>query len=330
MSKTIRQFTVIARAAATEILRQPSVLLLFLAFYWATTLTPLFQVFRFGEPGRMVRDGGLAFMLLSGMALSVCAAATTVRRELAGGSAATALSRPLQRGVFIAGKSAGASAALCVFAYCALLTVLLSERVSERFYFEADTVGHFMDLRLAAALLALPLPALLMAALVHLKRHSHFAVNGIVAMQTGLTLLLLASGFFRPTGQWQTRFAPNLSWPLAGAVWLVLLALFMLAAMATALAIFSDFGGVLAVCAGITGLGLVADTLPGSGTTLNLLSTATAIVPNLQHLWLCDALAGGAYIPLSYLLQATIYAGLWSVLALVLAALFFRYREIEY
>lgn len=316
------------RATAVEGLRQPATLLVTLSFYVATVLTPLFQAFQFGEPGRMVRDGGLAFMLLAGLVLAVCTAAATIRREIVGGIASVALSRPLSRGLFLCAKFAGVAGVLTAFSGFALFTILLSERVAERFVFEAAAMGHFMDVRLATGLLLLPPAALAVAGLAHYRRRGHFAAMAFGALQAGLLLLFVFSGFFAPTGIWQRAFTTHLNWAVSGAALLVLLALVLLAALATALATRLDVTGVFSACAAVAGIGLVADPLFGRPTPGSVPGLLVALVPNFQHFWLCDALAGGGFIPPVYLWRATLYAALWIALALLAGTWALRTREI--
>ena len=328
MQNALRQLAALAKTTAAEGLRQPAALLVALSFYYATVLTPFFQAFQFGEPGRMVRDGGLAFMLLAGIALSVCTAAATVRREIAGGAAAAALTRPLSRGRFLCGKFCGVAGVLLLFSLFALAVILMAERVSERFRVEAAFMGYVMDARLAIGLLGMPPAALAFAGVRHFRRRGHFCTTAFAGMLAGLALLLAYCGGFNPAGHWQGRFAPHLNLPVAGAALLILLALWLLAALAVALATRLEMMPVLALCAATVALGLVADPVLGIHPPFSPLGLLTALAPNLQHFWLNDALAGGGAIPVAYLWSAFRYTACWVLLALLAGAGALQTREI--
>jgi hypothetical protein len=109
---------------------------------------------------------------------------------------------------------------------------------------------------------------------------------------------------------------------------LVLLALAVFAALATALATRLQTGPALAVCVLVLLLGLAGDTVAAGAPGRIWRWLAAGAVPNVQHFWLCDALAHGGRIGWSYVAQAGAYALGCCVLYLGLGCLSFRERDL--
>ena len=74
MSYRIRSFRAIVRTTFIEAIQEPAALLVLLTAVLVTSVAPLFHFHAFGEEGRLARDGGLASLLVFGLALG-CAAA---------------------------------------------------------------------------------------------------------------------------------------------------------------------------------------------------------------------------------------------------------------
>ncbi len=98
---------IIARATTKEAIRQPVFsLLLFigLALLVANTFVPFFT---FGEDVKMLKDCGLATILISGLMLAVWTASMSISGEIEGKTAMTLLSKPINRRQFVLGKYIG-------------------------------------------------------------------------------------------------------------------------------------------------------------------------------------------------------------------------------
>lgn len=89
-------------------------------------IAPAFQFHRFGEPGRMARDGGLSAIILIGTVFAAGAAARRIGRESTDGPAAAALARPVPRPLYLLGKCTGVLATLAAFALTILAATALS------------------------------------------------------------------------------------------------------------------------------------------------------------------------------------------------------------
>ena len=98
---------VLAAATAKEAVRQPVFLLsgaLAIALLVLNTFLPYFSL---GEDVKMLKDTGLATMLIVGLLVAVWTASTTIHDEIEGRTAMTLLSKPINRRQFVLGKYLG-------------------------------------------------------------------------------------------------------------------------------------------------------------------------------------------------------------------------------
>ena len=98
---------VIARATTKEAIRQPVFLLTMGVAIFLVVLNTFTPFFSLGEDIKMLKDCGLATILISGMLMAVWTASTSVSDEIEGKTAMTLLSKPITRRQFIIGKYLG-------------------------------------------------------------------------------------------------------------------------------------------------------------------------------------------------------------------------------
>ena len=319
---TLRRLRAIASTTAAELYGQPVVLLLTLGGVAATALIPFLQLHSFGEAGRLARDGGLAYQLVIGLVLAVVAASSSLHDEVANGTAAAALAKPVSRGLFLVGKWLGVMTATARFWFSMLAATLLAERVAERL----DGYDYVTDRPVQFVLFLVPLLALAVAGYLHNRRRARFCRAALAALTALLAAALAAALLFTR----RTAFAPsfaNLHLAVVPVALLILLALGVYAAIATALATRLRASPALVICLLLLLLGLSSDTLlaPSSPAPVRLLA---ALVPNLQSFWMCDALAPGRALPPLYLLHAALYAAALDAAALGAGMIAFRGKDI--
>ena len=98
---------IIARATTKEAVRQPVFLLcmaLAIVVLFINTVLPFFSL---GDDVKMLKDCGLATILISGLLIAVWTASTSVADEIEGKTAMTLLSKPINRRQFVLGKYIG-------------------------------------------------------------------------------------------------------------------------------------------------------------------------------------------------------------------------------
>lgn len=98
---------VIARATTKEAVRQPVFLLSLAIACLILVLNTFLPFFSLGEDVKMLKDCGLATILISGLLIAVWTASTSVADEIEGKTAMTLLSKPINRRQFVVGKYIG-------------------------------------------------------------------------------------------------------------------------------------------------------------------------------------------------------------------------------
>jgi ABC-type transport system involved in multi-copper enzyme maturation permease subunit len=98
---------IIATTTVKEIVRRPVFWLVVFAAAALLMLSSLVPYFTLGEDIKMVKDQGLAILVIAGLILALFAASVSIADEIDGKTAITLLSKPINRRQFIVGKFAG-------------------------------------------------------------------------------------------------------------------------------------------------------------------------------------------------------------------------------
>ena len=116
---------IIARATTKEAIRQPVFLLMLAISLFILVLNTFLPFFSLGEDVKMLKDTGLATILVSGLLMAVWTASTSISAEIEGKTAMTLLSKPINRRQFIVGKYFGILQAV-LFLMVPLMIALLA------------------------------------------------------------------------------------------------------------------------------------------------------------------------------------------------------------
>lgn len=98
---------IIARATTKEAIRQPLFFLLLLLSAVVLVVNTFMPFFTLEDDVKMLKECGLATLLISGVLLGVWTAGTSITNEIEGKTAMTLLSKPINRRQFILGKYIG-------------------------------------------------------------------------------------------------------------------------------------------------------------------------------------------------------------------------------
>ena len=98
---------IIARATTKEAVRQPVFLLCMALAIVVLLINTVLPFFSLGDDVKMLKDCGLATILISGLLIAVWTASTSVADEIEGKTAMTLLSKPINRRQFVLGKYIG-------------------------------------------------------------------------------------------------------------------------------------------------------------------------------------------------------------------------------
>jgi hypothetical protein len=296
----MRQIPIIAFNAFMELIRQPVFLLLFSVSVIMCLLLAASPYFGFGGTGlnvvnfdvKMVKDGALTVMLLSGLFAAVICASSSLAREITSGTALVVLSKPVGRMHFVLGKYLGVAAALTVGTYLNLIAVLLASRMGYDAYGNPDIVGVITILGFMAL-------AYVAAGFLNYFLHKPFVPTAVT-----LLVVLLTLGFLTVCAQDKSRawwlvdsgegmtagfseiwvftdsaglgqegealdasekadFAEGVDWGMARLALLILFALWLLSALALMCSTRLSWLPTLSICSGLLLLGLMSDYLLG-------------------------------------------------------------------
>lgn len=98
---------VIARATTKEAIRQPLFILLLLISGAVLALNTIMPFFTLEDDVKMLKECGLATLLIAGALMAVWTAGTSITSEIEGKTAMTLLSKPINRRQFLVGKYLG-------------------------------------------------------------------------------------------------------------------------------------------------------------------------------------------------------------------------------
>jgi ABC-type transport system involved in multi-copper enzyme maturation permease subunit len=318
----MRQFITIAANAFMELVRQPIFLLL-------TTCTAVFEIFlatpyyfAFGDEPKLVKNSVLAVMLLAGLFGAVLSASTSLAREIRTGTALAVLSKPVGRAQFLLAKYAGLAAALTFMTFVNLVAALIASRMGFDAYGATDlpALGIFM----AGVLIAY-----LLGGFSNYFLRRPFVSDAFFALVVMVTLAAYLIIEFTQQRASLGEFG-KVDWRLVPAGVLVLLALWVLAALALACSTRLDMIPALAICSALFLLGIMSDYLFGRRSGEWWASALYTIIPNWQLFWLADLLETDKSVFLwGYVAKAAAYAASYVTATLCLAIVLFEERELS-
>src|SRR5271156_1412531 len=320
----MRQFLTIATNAFMELIRQPVFLLLMTASVLFEIFLAVPYYFAFGDEPKLIENSALAVMLLSGLLGAVLSASSSLAREIRSGTALAVLSKPVGRAQFLLAKFAGLAAALTVLTYVNMIGVLLASRMAFDAYGKTDmpAIGIFGG----GILLAYAL-----AGFSNFFLRRPFVSDAVFAMLVFATLAAFI--VFQFTTQKESMgTVAVVNWNLLPAGILILVALWILAAVALACSTRFDTIPTLAICSAIFLVGLMSDYFFGTRAAHGELwaSTLYSIIPNWQIFWLADAIeTGRSTFQWDYVGKALAYAVCYAGAALAAGAMLFEERELS-
>lgn len=320
-SGTLRKFFAIAHLTALETTRQPICLILTTLCIVMIALFPVIIAHRMGDSSRLVRDSALAMHFLVGLLLATYAASSTIVKEIRRGTAASILSKPVSRDLFILAKFSGIAFVMIVLSCMTGMATLLSERAG-RTAFEVDPYAMW-------PLLISILTAYIVAGGINYFTRRPFASNAFWLMLVAVFMAWLFAAFVNKGGR-TIPFGTEYEWNLLPACVLVGMGVLMLQGLATGFSIRLEAVPTLSICSILLMLGLMSDYLFGTNQHESILAKVLyTIVPNWGRFWQVDMLTDPGAIPWTLVGVTGLYAALYvaGVLALTLGML--RFIEIK-
>lgn len=314
----------IARYALIEALRQPVYVVILLLVAGLLLANPTLSKFTLDDDNKLLIDLGLSTTLLGGVILGAFAASGLLRREIEEGSLLTVLSKPISRGLLLAGKFIGVTAAVTLALWIWMLIYLLSLRqgVFQSAVDQAD--GPVLVFGSAAAVLSF-----LWAVAANFFRSKNFGAQLALSLGVLLTVAYGAVLVTRPDWTFQP-IQSDLDPQVLAALLLATEVTWIFCAVAVCAATRLGQMSTLSLCIILFLIGLGSDSLLGNLAESNALAALLHhVVPNLQFLWLADALTQSHPISANYVLLVSAYAAAFVLAALFLALALFQTKEVR-
>lgn len=323
----MRQFWTIALNAFMELVRQPVFLLLMTCSALFIVFIAAVPYFGFGDDPKLVKDGSLAVMLVSGLVAAVLSASSSVAHEIRSGTALAVMAKPVGRVQFLLAKYLGLAGALTVMTYVNALASLLASRMAFDAYGDADLAGTSIFYGSVAL-------AFLLGGFTNYFLRRPFvpdATRFVVVMTTvAFVIIVNFVKLYRPgIGN------PEVDYRLLPATVLVLYALWIIAGLALACSTRFEVVPTLAICTALFLLGLMSDYLFGNladskSAWRHVGEALYAAVPNWQLFWIADAIEGSKAIEgvWTYVAKALGYVVFYLAASLALALVLFEDREL--
>ena len=309
MNYLLKRFAAVAGLTLLEALRQPILLLLTTTCVVFIALLPALLMHTMGDAQKVVQDSALAVQFVGGLLLGGYAASASLGREIRRGTLATVLSKPVERELFFLAKFTGIMVMLALYSGVTGMATLLGAHMAH----EAYTVNWGTGAWLLGAVAV----AYGTAGAANYFRHRPFVSTAFVLLVVATAVALLASAQ-----------AGDFPWRVVPASVLVAMATLLLAAVALGLVTRLDLVATLAAVTIVFLAGLMTDYLLGrAAETDSLAAFVYNLLPNWQHFWTADALAGEGRIPWTYVRQVSGYAIFYLLGTLSLGMLAFRNVE---
>jgi ABC-type transport system involved in multi-copper enzyme maturation permease subunit len=331
-----QQIWTIARNTFTESIRQPVFVVVLVAGMLLLTLNPGLSAYTLSDNNKLLIDLGLSTIFLGGLFLAAFTATGVLSREIENRTVLTVISKPIGRPAFVLGKYLGVAGALGLAYWIWSIVFLLTLR-----HKVISAAGDQLDMPVilfggGAVLLALALATWgnYFYGWVFTSRFSGtLAVTITVAYL--LVLMINKQWEFQPiTAEFVDPNVTNYGetekslTQILIAMLLVLEALGMICAVAIACSTRLGQVMTLLICLAMFLVGLSSDYMFGRFVEQQPAAwIGYALAPNLQYMWLADALTQQHPVNGSYVLMVTGYSALYTLAVLCLATALFQTRE---
>lgn len=321
----------VSASTFTETIRQPIYSVILVVSTVLMVLNVSLAAFTLEDDNKLLIDLELSTLLLSGLFLAAFSAAGILSREIDNKTVLTVISKPISRPLFILGKFLGLSAALVAAFYISSLVLILAIR-----HGVLQNTSDPWDAPVLVFGCIAAFGAIIISAFRNYFYGAHFPTSAIALSAILLTLaVLLAANFDK---RWEViPFGSNFGkgvdvLQLLAAVYLVLIVVLIMAAVA--LAVSTRFGQVitLLICTCVLGVGIMSDYLFGQyEATSSLAKIAYRAIPNVGPFWVIDGLTARSEettVTFEYLRYTTGYGLLFALAMVSLAVALFQRREV--
>lgn len=310
----------IATNTLIEVIRQPVYSIILATTFALVLLSPYFTMFAMLANLPLLKDMGLATLLIMSLLLSLFSTIHVVQEELEERAILNLLSKPIPRFVYILGKYIGIILAIAIAQGLITLVLLQVVRVeiTEAAYSKADypvLCGYLLACVISVGLAAF--------ANYFYERSFYSSLIGLAVPVFSIFFILI--GLVSPKWELQPLWY-NVDIQLAIAALFLFFAAMILAAIALAASVKTATLGAAGITILFFLLGLFSDYLFGRHDTV-ISQIFHRILPNLQIFLVSDAILDERMIPYEYAVSLCLYTLCYVTGLLALAMAFFQSRE---
>ena len=286
-------------------------------------ITPYITFFTLNDSPRLVKEMGLATIMLSGMLLAAFSASKVISEEIENRTVLTVVSKPVGRTEFILGKYIGVLLGIVVGVYMLSLALVLTIASGAS---EAEH-GYQINIRVALAMFG----AMFLA--VGYGVYSNFFNDKPFPSRTlgaAIPLFTLCFIIFLITGPGEYREGAFIDYQMIFACFMLMWSILIIASVAVAVSTRLSVVMNVALCSGVFILGLLSDYLfKELGRGLWIADALYRVVPNFQIFWVGHLLAANVPISFVHIMWSTVYALCYLGVFLFLAMLLFQRRQVS-
>jgi len=314
---------IIAKNTFIETLRQPVYFIIIVTALLLLFISPSISMYTMSDDNKLLRELGLSTLFLTSLFIAIFAASGAVAEEIENKTITTVLSKPVQRPIFIVAKFFGVAAAVALAHYICTIALLMAIRHG---VLEAAWQTHDWTVLVTAAICFVL--TFLLSAFFGYAYGWKFTSTAIVLGSLFCTLGILFLAFVDRNWQFNPQNNGINALDVYGSV-LLLLAAFIIVALAVALSARFNIVVTLSACVGLFLLGLVSDYVFGRPAETQLWAKICYfLVPNLQMFWISDAIYEESQVPLKYIVISASYAVSYTTAILALAVAVFQRRQV--
>jgi len=311
----------------TETLRQPVYGVIIGGTILLLVFSPSLVMFTMDDDNQLLRDIGLSTLMMAGLLLAVFSASTVVTEEIENRTVLTVVSKTVSRSTFVLGKFLGIAGAVLLAMYLLGLVLMMVVRhgVMQTARDEPDMVVITLGTLTAVVTLIVGLAG-------NYFYNWRFGATAVVLGSLLSTVVIGVLSFVN--AHWQYDPQPNnLPYQLLGPIILVMIAEMILTGLAVAAAIRLNMVTTLIVCtltflAGVMVPYWLGPLIARGGFWALPARAIWALVPNINHYVVTNAVYENLTVPLSYIGETALYALLYVSGALLFAMALFRGRQL--
>jgi len=320
----MRKILTLAIVSFKEMIRQPIYIIVLLVAMAMLYASPWFSMFTLLNSLKLVRDMGLATVLLSTLFIAAFSASGLMFKEIENKTAVTVLSKPVLRVQFLIGKYLGLLFGISLAVIQLTFFLILIMRIGV-----PETAQFTLDKPVVYSLQIIFVFSLLWSAMMNYFFDKPFTSSLVMTFFWSLMVVFFTVSFISPDLQPQA-FGEGMELGLVKAGILIFLAMSIVCSIAIIGSIRFNMIANLIFCMAIFFIGMTTDYFFGRFADSNMICKIIyTSLPNLQFFWTADAFLKSNTIPSSYIVLTSLYSFIYVPIALTISWFLFSEREIS-